>query len=276
MNNGNFATVGGFDGNEVYLGQRLQYQALDPEMSGIVQPIHLLLFYTRAVLVGTVAFVVGAIFGLLLVISGDDSGIGFGIAFVLSAIAAIWTLFIPYREGLSEWQLSIEDKGAQADMAFASIYSTLQARFIPVKASTRRFKSTGDSRVNNYLVLQDGDHAAYVSVFAYGSSLYVGWTLWRQRRPIKMIFRYIRESFGEAVGSQASFRAMLAANRARAMRETVHAAVREGIDLVNSGQAKDIPSTFGHDIAVETLGEIAQPPVPPRPVAPPTSSSVGR
>jgi hypothetical protein len=278
------SAVGSVSENESYVGGRLQFlREVDAKMSGIVAGRLVGLLFLRAFLFAFLAGIVVAVIQL----SSDGSSYGYGYGYgdddggtaliVVPAIVFIVSLLIPYREGLSEWELMLDGKGAAAESAYAAVYGTLRAREVPVTVATRRFRTSGDSTVNNFLVVGDKHTYVYVSVFAYGTSLYLGWTMWRRRRPFALLFRWLADGLGGLFGRDREFSGQLASNRTRALREAVHSALREGVDAVNYGLDIPVAATFGHEVTVETVGARpsaapAMPPAPPSmPPAPPAA-----
>jgi uncharacterized protein YbjQ (UPF0145 family) len=119
----------------------------------------------------------------------------------------------------------------------------------------------------------------YVSVFPYGSSLYVGWTMWRSRRGATLIGHYLKDLVGSLFGRTGAINQMLRTERVRAMREAVHAAVREGAEVAVQGVEVPIAATFGRDVPIQDLRAAAVAPAapvaPPTPVAPAAPASWG-
>jgi hypothetical protein len=271
--------------NATYLGNQLKYSPkLDAKLAGVVDPSDLRSFLKRArwAFMATVLFMLPV--ALIMLVSGGLEAIP--VLLVMPLIASLATLFIPDRQGLSEWQLVVDGKAAAAESAYGVIYQVIRARQLPASVVPRRFRTVHDPTIKNFLVIADGEYQVYVSVFAYGTGLYVGWSLWSSRRPMAMFSRFLKDSVTSPFAGQKVFKGQLSSQRARALREAVHSAVREGVDAANHDIRVPLSQTFGHDIPVETVAlptaaaaapaawpGAAQPPAPfhpPVPASPPS------
>ena len=83
----------------------------------------------------------------------------------------------------------------------------------------------------DYLEVKDGIFSGYVSCFAYGNDLYVGWTFWLYLSPFRWLLVWIRSLYATFTLRGSDLYATLRYDTARAMREALHAACREGIDV---------------------------------------------
>ena len=239
--------------NEAYRGARLTFQRdVDVKLSGEVAPSLLLQFLLRGVVAGLVALIAVGVLSFGLYVVGARS-LAFTLVALVPQLVFVGSFFMPYREGLSEWELLLDGKASAAESAYASIFATLSERKLPVTTSLRRFKTVVDPTVSNFLVVRDGMSVMYVSVFAYGTGLYLGWTLWNQRSPIRMMLRYLLDLFGGGLGRQPDFAGALGSQRSRALRESVHSALRDCVDVVNADLQVTMRSTFSKDIPVETV-----------------------
>ena len=93
-----------------------------------------------------------------------------------------------------------------------------------------------------------------MSVFAYGTSLYIGWTMWRKRRAFVLIGVFLKDVFGSLLGRSDDIAQMLRTETVRAMREAVHSAVREGAETAMRGIEVPMVSTFGVEPPILDLG----------------------
>ena len=110
-----------------------------------------------------------------------------------------------------------------------------------------------------------------MSVFGYGTSLYVGWMMWRSRRGATLIATFIKDLFGSPLRRAGMVSQMLRTEKVRAMREAVHMAVREGVDVAVAGLEVSILQTFGQELPIEAdagLSGGAPVPVPAQPQPP--------
>jgi hypothetical protein len=175
---------------------------------------------------------------------------------VLSFVA-FWLVLLGARidEPIAEWKTLIQDRFAAADSAYAAIYATLRGRGIPVDASAQRVRSDvlGREVVNNRLVITERAYAVFVTVFPYGTSLYAGWTMWRRRRGVTILGYFLKDLVGGFAGRSGAVNQMLRTERVRAMREAVHAAVREGVEAAVQGVDVPLATAFGQDLPVHDL-----------------------
>jgi hypothetical protein len=163
-------------------------------------------------------------------------------------------LLVRIQEPVAEWKTLIEGKAAAAESSYAAIYHSLSRRRIPVGVTANRIRSdvlTAES-VNNRLLITERTYIAYVSVFAFGTSLYVGWTMWRSRRGFTLVGQFVKDLVGGLLGRGGIVNQMLRTERVRAMREAVHSAVREGVDAAVAGINMPIAATFGYELPIES------------------------
>ena len=88
---------------------------------------------------------------------------------------------------------------AAAESVYNVIVGRARDRNLPLYPYTRRLP-TSFGPVSNRLVLVDGHYEAFITVFGYGSGLYLGWTMWRSRRGAHLIGRYIGDIFRSMAG----------------------------------------------------------------------------
>lgn len=228
------------------------------------------------------ALVVWAIFGFLAVFvfavaepsvfdqttPGDEV---FAIGSLLSFII-FWVVLLSARveEPAGEWRTLLEERWQGADSAYAVIYGTLRRRGIPVEADAVRVRSDllPPEVVNNRLLITDREYRIYISVFPYGSGLYLGWTMSRGRRGATLLGHFVRDLIGGISGRPGTIDRMLRAERVRALREAVHSAVREGADVATEGVVVPIGSTFGAEVPVHDLRMRSAPAYGPQPGQP--------
>ncbi|MFG3430336.1 hypothetical protein [Streptomyces californicus] len=251
----------------------MTYDAVELSFDESVTFKTVLQLWLQAFLVSLFVFFV---FGLLpAIFSGEgpfESSMAAG--WILSMIA-FWAVLLAARitEPVSEWKTLLEDKHAASPSAYAAIYGALNRRRIPVAAVPTRIRSDLlPEVVNNRLVITSGRYAAYVTVFGYGTSLYVGWTMWRSRSGAVIVGHFLKDVLGGMFGRTGTVNQMLRTERPRAMREAVHSAAREGVEVAIQGIDVPIASTFGQELPIRAGG--APPATPPSgPPSPPTPSS---
>ncbi|MGK5732052.1 hypothetical protein [Streptomyces sp. URMC 124] len=262
--------------NGSYRNQTLKYQRVELSFDESVTLRTVIGLWATAAFTATLVWLFFALFGLL---TNDwdfeEAGGAISTGGILSFIV-FWVvlLFSSFTEPVSEWRTLLEDKAQASPSAYAAIYGALSRRRIPVTAVPSRIRSDilQPEVVSNRLVVSNGRYVAYVSVFAYGTSLYMGWTMWRMRRGWRIIGTYFKDLVGGFMGRTGDVNQMLRTERPRAMREAVHSAVREGVEIAVQGIEVPIASTFGQDLPIMTApGQgPAGPPAPPAPPVVPT------
>ncbi len=187
----------------------------------------------------------GFALGGLTLISELVSGIAYGL--LLGALVFLIAIFIVKIDTpLNEWHIILDGKGGLAVGAYSHMREVLKRRMIPVPVTAQRVRvGGGGDSVGNYLVLREGRYVvAYVSAFAYGTGLFLGWSLFRRQNAASVLGQFL----SQILSNQGRADRLLAANRTRALREAVHNAVREGIDLAAAGGSGPAPETFGHQL----------------------------
>lgn len=277
-----WAAAGPGGGDTAYRTQSLKYTPIELSLDESVPFQVLLRLWLSAVVVSWIVFV---IFLLLWLFTGgassgssDAFGNSSGPNLALLSVGALasflvfWVvlLFSRIPEPIAEWKVLLEGKSAAAEHAYAAIYGSLARRRIPVNAEPSRVRSDVLTRevVNNRLIISEGGYQAYATVFAYGTSLYVGWTMWRNRLGARLIWTFIKDLLGGMVGRTGMINQMLRTEKVRAMREAVHSAVREGVEVAIQGVEVSMTSTFGYEIPIQDLSVPTPSPNAPMPAAP--------
>jgi len=220
------------------MGLRLQYQPTpEPTFDPIGNVRFLFQMWVRSVLYWVVysfgAFVGVIICGLTALAISLTAGVTlFVIAAVVIGLALMicfWFLKIPIQ--LSEWKISVDTKAAAVPMVFDHIAWVLRGRAVPLDSlQVRRLRLPGDGE-RDYLELRRGIFTGYVACFPFGQDLYVGWTFWITLSPFRyvcmIVARIWQSLFNRGSDLYTSFRY----DSARAMRETMHSAAREGVDV---------------------------------------------
>jgi hypothetical protein len=255
-------------GNDAYLDKTLRYRdielSLDESVSWRVLGHLWLRAFIASALVWSVFFVISIIVGLGSLGGSDPNaaynggstgaslsgGLGAfgGLLSVggLIAFVVFWVVLLLSKlpEPIAEWRVLLADHATKADAVYSQISGTLRNRQLPVSGRLRRIRvGFGPANISNRLVLAERSYTAYVSVFPYGTSLYLGWMVWRSRRGTTLVRQFVVDLFQGMAGRRDPERLMLRTERARAMREAVHAACREG--LVVAVEDRDVPLAFG-------------------------------
>ncbi|MFJ8004486.1 hypothetical protein [Streptomyces fagopyri] len=236
MNENGFTNLPGWrggDANAAYLDKSLLHRPVETDLDDSVGWRLLLQLFVYAVLASFLAFLPLLFFGLILLVAGSAGG--FAAMIVLAYVAsgvAFWVVLLGVRlvEPIAEWRVLLADRSGSLDSAYISIAGTLAHRLIPVTRAERVIATgLGRDQVRSRLVLSEGKCQVYVSVFSYGTSLYLGWQMWRSRRGYALIGGFVSDLIASVMGRLGPERIMMRTEGVRAMREAVHAACREGL-----------------------------------------------
>ncbi|MET9154886.1 hypothetical protein ABZX82_26975 [Streptomyces griseoflavus] len=223
----------GGDANAAYLDKNLKHLPVETELDDSVGWRQLLQLFVHALLASFLAFLPLFFLALLLLVGGSGEGFAvvLGLAYVASGLA-FWVTLLGMRlvEPIAEWRVLLADRSGSLDSAYVSIAGTLARRYVPVDRAERIIATgLGRDQVRNRLVLSEGRCQVYVSVFSYGTSLYLGWQMWRSRRGYALIGGFVSDLLASITGRLGPERIMMRTEGVRAMREAVHAACREGL-----------------------------------------------
>jgi hypothetical protein len=155
---------------------------------------------------------------------------------------AVWLLFWFRRltVQLTEWLITVDDAGPKAHAALEHMYAIISSRRTPLRQLRVIPLQVPGQPMRSYLRLDDGYFAGFVSSFPYGTDLFIGWTFWLSMSPAQWLVLTVRQMFR---GASANIYVSLANDQPKAMREIMHAAVRQGVDMA-SGEIEQI----GHGV----------------------------
>jgi hypothetical protein len=143
------------------------------------------------------------------------------------------TLLLPHRQLVSEWHLVLDGHAALAETAYTAVCRDLVRRQLPIRWDIRWAHDAVPGRPIRRLIVRDAKFTVYVSALGYGNDLYLGWQLWRSELGIQVLGAYIRALFVSPIHD---LRGSLAADRARALRDAVHNALRSAIEAAAANQ----------------------------------------
>jgi hypothetical protein len=231
------AAVGRATPNPTYLGKRLQYEktpegSLDP-LSSIRYTWYLArqyaIFFWVLYPVLYIAFLVffiiltiltqSQLFLILFDVGADLTGLAFLIAWLVIPIPVI----------LSEWKFLVDDKGAARPIVFDHITYAFRRRGTPVDSINVRRLSGGVNR--DFLEVKRGVFAGYISCFEEGNDLYVGWTYWLRMAPWRYGWQWLVRYWHVFTFRADDMYVTLRYETAKSLRESLHGAAREGIDV---------------------------------------------
>ncbi|MFE0025059.1 hypothetical protein [Amycolatopsis sp. NPDC059021] len=277
----------GGDGNAAYLDKNLRHRPMDLSLDDTVSWRVVFQIWSRAAAASVAVWLVFALIAFLVGLGSassssrlSSSGLGASaVLYSIGTLLAIVAFFVvalltKLPEPIAEWRVLLADRAEFAPAVYSQIAGTLRERQLPIGGGARRIRTGfGPAHHSNRLVLTEGDFRVYVSVFSYGTSLYLGWLMWRSRRGSTLIGQFLAGIVRGMAGHNDPEIAMLRAERARAMREAVHAACREGLIVAVDGL--QVPDQYGFPYGMPAVedGEFASAPVPgagyPQPVQPP-------
>jgi hypothetical protein len=233
------AAVGQRTPNAQYLGLRLQY---DKEPEGSFDPLgnpRLLVQFFRHALQYFVLYFLGGFVTVIVLLFLHLLRLPVGVAVTFGLIGAVLTAIVfgclywllPVPALLSEWKFFVEDKAAAAAVTFEHITWTLGRHETPLDMiQVRRLKlPQGESR--DYLELRRGLFTGFISCFAYGQDLYVGWTFYLRVSPLRWLLMALARVWQTLMRRGTDLYVTLRFDSARAMREAMHSVAREGIDV---------------------------------------------
>jgi hypothetical protein len=215
-----------FDADAVYLEKTLRHEPMELALDDSVSLRTLGIMLVRAYLAWGISLIVLGIFG------GYEAAHGGGetmlvIAFI-GSIIVFWFVLLGSRvtEPIGEWRTLLADRYRQAESYYRTIAAVLERRKLPITPRLRSIELNAEGRpVKHTIVLSENEYQTYVTVFPYGTSLYVGWQMWRRRSGASLIKR----ALADRVSAANLVTAMLRTDRARAVREAVHLACREAL-----------------------------------------------
>jgi hypothetical protein len=255
------AAAGPSGADDFYRGSRLSYRVPgEPTFDPIGSSKYLGQIALRGVLywlAWTFVYVVFLIITLLSVRSSpslstiEGTGGFLGVVFFLFTLALLvcfWFLKIPIQ--LSEWKITVDGQGAAAGIVFGHIAAVLQQRGTPIdplRVQRFRLPKVG---TQDYLELHSRIFYGYVACFAYGQDLYIGWTFWSRISPFRYLCMFIARIWQSLFNRGSDLYISLRYDYARAMRETMHSATREGVDVAIGRMAAQGQGIIGTVIPV--------------------------
>lgn len=273
--------------NDVYLGGRLTYRSNTDESDKAfwrtgTQAVRSA--FIGILVIGTALAILFALIAVILVVVLRVDLLGLGViaipaAYVLAAL-------IPERDWVSQWELTLDGKAEAAESTYAAIIRGVKERNLPVSVKVRRIRAGAGTGIGNYLVIHRGRFTVYVGVMAFGTGLFVTWSMWRHMSRGRTIWQWMRETAAGLVGRGSIFHQTIRSDPDRALREAIHNVAREGVEAAIAGATISL-AEFGGDVPVEDPNEgtwdsdqpygspgagYATPVAPPRPVAPPSAA----
>jgi hypothetical protein len=251
----------------MYVGGRLAYEKEREleEFDPIVSGRYWRALFMRALLV-FVIWVVGliplAIIELIFTLINTRFGLVMGILldgiWWLAMGLAFWFGKLPAR--LSEWKFSVDRKGGAAPEVFDHVAWSFTQRGTPTDSvGLRRFSVPGQPG-RDLLEVRQGIFYALVSCLANGDDLYIGWTLWFYLSPVRLLWIAFLRLLWELRYRRSSLYVSVQFDRAKALREAIHASTREGVDVAADNLEAQGQGTIGSIVPITDDSSLASAP----------------
>ena len=251
----------------MYLGQRMLYEKNTTTLENL-DPLWNRPYLWAVLWHGLAVFLVYALGQIVIVIAsvilsfmngrlGEVVGGLAAIAWWIVMACVFWLHNVPAK--LSEWKSLVDDQAAAAAMTFDHIAWAFSRRETPVDSCrARRFKVAGQGS-REVLEVRQQLFCGLVSCFAHGNDLYIGWTYWFSLSPARWLLTLIRRFlwFLRLHGSEIYL--SLQFDTTRALREALHSAVREGVDVAAGQLPAQGQGTIGSLVPVVTDDSVNDP-----------------
>jgi hypothetical protein len=247
--------------NQMYLGHRLVYEASVAESFDPLGPTFFRELRYQAGMIWLMSVIL-AVIPLILFVAGGALRV-LGVIGLLIAFPGLWIYFWfhPISAAKSEWKLLIDDRGSVADEVFGHITWAFKRRNSPVdKLKVKRVSPGGGGAKRDYLEIRDGIFAGFISAFPYGEDLYIGWVMYWNLSPFRWLIARLRRMYLALTGRDTYINWMYRYEYAKAMRETIHSAAREGVDAAVGAVSYQEAGTIGSDLEVEVVASMTDVP----------------
>lgn len=230
---------------EAYLAHRLVYSDATTDFSPIDNPVYFRAIVRQFLAIGalwlslTVTFGIVQLFIVLLGMTDLDdlpdleilgSALVAGELIWAAASLALFLLFLFRRRSvqLTEWMITVDGAGARARAALEHMYSTIRQRQSPINSLQVVRLEVAKQQSREYLRLESEQYTGFVSSFHYGTDLFIGWTFWLTLSPAEWLLMVIKQGWRS---TSSDIYRRLTIDQPKAMREVMHAAVRQGVDM---------------------------------------------
>ena len=265
--------------NETYLGNRLMYSDVGTSFDPLANPtyqralisqflatmfawvlgsIALFILFALPVLIGTIDSVSSRLsdpFGL------GESGESSTPSTVSSLLAVVWNILqlalsvllaclfwlrrIPVQ--LTEWLITVDARGGAARAALDHMYTIIAARRTPIRGLQVVRLNAPRQPPRDYLRIDDDYFTGFVSAFEFGSDLFIGWTFWLNLSPARWLWLSLGRMFrGRGLGIYGS----VVYDSPKALREVMHSAVRQGVDMATGETEPMGQGTIGNTVPI--------------------------
>jgi hypothetical protein len=250
-----------------YLGHRLLYQAGDESVDPLVNPRYLGAMAVRALFVFLIwvvgEIVISVVFFVLSAATAQD-GTAVGAVVLLGfLVQVVWCLgllcvywLLPLPALVSEWKLAVNGKAPAAREALDHVAWVLREREAPLGTLVAERGKLRGQPDRTYLRVKEDIFSAFVSCFAFGDDLYIGWMLWIEMSPARWFLHWWNRMVRTLRLKGPAMYVTLRFDSARAMREVVHLSVREGVDVATGRREARGQGYVGESLTVEVDSEV--------------------
>jgi hypothetical protein len=138
---------------------------------------------------------------------------------------------LPVPVTLAQWSLLVNHEAVAAGAALSHITDAIKDHEIPLEVvRVRTTRPPADQR-RDYLELRQGCFTGFVSCFAHGRDLYVGWTFWLYLSPLRLLIMIVGRKVQDMSGRGDDIHQTLRYESIRATIAAMHRAVLEGINI---------------------------------------------
>ena len=237
--------------NEQYLGERLLYrdgeaESLDPLTWRFLKALVVHWFalsIVSSIGVALVYFIGGAI----------NRTFGMVLALLFALVMGVLLWWAPVWVPISEWKFMLDGKSERAWPAFEHITWAFLQRSTPVSPRVQRI-NLGDGLTREYLVVRDGIFCGYVVSLPYGRDLYVGWTYWWRLSAVRWIWIGLTRAYQHLTLRGSQLHTVHRYDSAKALREAIHGASRQGLDAATGVVEFRGQGTIGSQLKIESVG----------------------
>ena len=177
------------------------------------------------------------VLGLILsaVRPGFDSlkAVGSASVFLVLGMTLVF-LLLPVPALLGEWSRLLSFQAPAADKALDLVRDALDRHAIPSDKLEMESLSPPGEADRHYLELRQGFFAGFVSCFAHGQDLYVGWTYWIDISPVRVLMMAVTRRTLARTGRGNHMYQALRYESAKATIAVIHACTTEGVEAATS------------------------------------------
>jgi hypothetical protein len=233
-----------------YIGNRLLYEPGDESVDPLLNLKYIGALVMRAVFFSLVWFlgelVLLLLGGIVTLIAAQDNtlagivilgGTLVNLVWSIGLLCAYWLLPVPAL--VSEWKLTLDGKADAAHDALDHVAAVLRDRDLPIGTIEAKELSLDGQPDRVYLQVREGFFSTLVSSFGFGDDLYIGWTFWIYLSPARWFLHWCSRMLRALKLKSPVMEMNMRFDSARAMREVVHSAVREGADVASGRSPAD-------------------------------------